>query len=132
MESSCTLLRMGGSLVLVGALGCATAADVSGRDAIATARYAITEAESQGAAEVAPEPLERARVKLAEAEELSEGGSAAAARRKADQAAVDAQLAGAVARREAARAKLEEVQKVGRDAYELRQETTDAARERVQ
>jgi hypothetical protein len=64
---------------------------------IASARAAISRAQQDGAAQLAPQPLRTAQDKLAMAQSQSSTDTAAA-RRSAEQAEVDADLAAATAR----------------------------------
>ena len=115
-------------LVALAAGACATRGSVSASNEIATARYAIRDAESQGGDIYAPKEIESARTKLAEAQRATPD----VAVRKAEQALVDAQLATAIATRDSARAQLVEAQRVQREAETLRSETTEAVESRRQ
>lgn len=123
-----------GALLLTGAIaalasGCATRADVSGQSAIATARYAIITAENAQAGQYAPDDLERARQKVAEAEKLVEYGEPNAARRSANEATAEAKLAAARSRQAVAEAALAEANRVRRENEALRSEAREAERE---
>lgn len=90
----------GGRLVpaalLIALLGCAGEPPPNAQ--LAVARAAVGEASRSGAVEHAPEDLSTARDKLARAEEAIKAGDNADARRLADEASMDAQLATAKAR----------------------------------
>ncbi len=118
-------------LAVLATAGCATQAQVSGRSAIATARYAIRDAEDRGAERFAPDEVQTARQKVFQAMRSANEGLAVTAQRLAEQATVDAQLASAISGRDAAREQLAEARRVGRDADALRTRTTDAAEERI-
>jgi hypothetical protein len=115
-------------LVALATSACATRGSVSASNEIATARYAIRDAESQGGELYAAKELESARTKLAEAQRATPD----VAVRRAEQALVDAQLASAIAARDGARAQLAEAQRVQREAERLRSETTEAVESRRQ
>lgn len=80
------------------------------RAAIAQAELAVTEAEKQGAAQHAPLALRKAQDKLRAARQEADSGSAVPSRRNAEQAEVDALVAGAEARRAEAIATAEELE----------------------
>ena len=113
-------------LVSLAASACAGPMTVASKNQIATARYAIREAESSQADIYAKAELETARTNLEEARHATPDIGL----RLAEQATVNAQLASAVASREAARAQLAEARRVQRESGELRIETTEAVEER--
>jgi hypothetical protein len=98
---------------------------VGAKNQIATARYAIYEAESREAQLYAPEEIGLARAKLDEAEKATPDVGI----RLAQQATVNAQLSAAISARESSRAQLAEAQRVQRAAGTLRLETTEAVEE---
>ncbi len=114
------------ALVSLAASGCAGPMTVASTNQIATARYAIREAESSQADIYAKAELGTARTKLEEAKHATPDIGV----RLAEQATVNAQLASAIASREAARAQLAEARRVQRESGELRIETTEAVEER--
>ena len=87
--------------VSVGLAGCAS--DPAPEAELAAAEVAVDEAEEANAPAQAPGPYELARDKLERAREAMEDGENLEARRLAEQALVDAQLAEAEARSEVAR-----------------------------
>jgi hypothetical protein len=107
------------------AVACASPMRVDAKNQIATARYAIYEAENREAQLYAPEEIALARAKLEEAQ----NAKLDVAGRLAQQATVNAQLAGAISARESARAQLAEARRVQRAAGTLRSETTEAVQE---
>ena len=116
------------SLVVAAALAvvaCASPMKVGAKNQIATARYAIYEAESREAQLYAPEEIGLARAKLDEAEKATPDVGI----RLAQQATVNAQLSAAISARESSRAQLAEAQRVQRAAGTLRVETTEAVEE---
>lgn len=111
-------ILVGGLFMLAGCAGTPppeaelTAADLS-----------VREAEEADAQQFAPVPLQEAREKLARARQAVEDEEMVAARRFAEQAAADAQLAEAEARAEMARSSLREVQQ---GVQQLRERALDA------
>jgi len=123
-SSGAWLLMMGLAIVAFG--GCATRANVSGQSAIATARYAIRDAENQTADQYSAVKLESAREKLEAAQKASKAAKPGEAMRLADEATVDAKLAAALARKAQAEAALIEANRVRRENEALRSEALDA------
>jgi hypothetical protein len=91
---------------------------------LATADSAVREAEEANAASEAPAPLRRARDKLQEARNAMQAEEYVDARRLAEQAAVDAELAEVQARSTIAQENVEELRK---SIELLRQEATQKA-----
>jgi hypothetical protein len=112
---------------LVLSTACATSRSVSATNAIATARYAIRDAETKGAERYASAELATARDKLEKARRATPDVGV----KVAAEATVTARLAGAIAHRETAVAQLAEAQRVEREAEALRRKATDAAREQA-
>ena len=115
-------------LISLAASACAGPMTVASKNQIATARYAIREAESNQAGIYAAAELEIARANLEEAR----GAPSDLGLRLAETATVNAQLASAISAREAARAQLAEAKRVQRKSGILRTETTEAVEERSQ
>ena len=115
-------------LTSLAASACAGPMTVASKNQIATARYAIREAESSQAGIYAEAELGIARAKLKEAKHATPDVGL----RLAEAATVNAQLASAIAVREAARAQLTEAKRVQRKSGTLRVETTEAVEERSQ
>jgi hypothetical protein len=115
-------------LVLLAASACASRTTVDSKKRIATARYAIRDAEASQAGIYAQAELETARAKLEETRATTPDVAA----RLAEVATVNARLASAIAAREAARAQLAEAMRVQRESGELRIEATEAVEERSQ
>jgi len=90
-------------------LACATSNSSTTR-AVSQAELAVSEAATSEAAALAPEDLQLARSKLAQAEQAARSGNQERARRLAEQALVDAQLAEVKAESEAARLSAREVE----------------------
>jgi hypothetical protein len=90
-------------------VACATSNSSTTR-AVSQAELAVSEARSSEAASLAPEELQLARSKLAQAEQAARSGNQERARRLAEQALVDAQLAEVKAESEAARLSAREVE----------------------
>lgn len=119
--------RISAGLLLAAALiapGCATSG-ASAKNAISTAMFAIRDARVRGAEEYAPAQLEQAELFLGGAQDA--GGIDAT--RLAEKATVHAQMAAAIAAREAARATLEEAIRVQEEAGAVRDMTTEAVEE---
>ena len=113
-------------LVALAASACAGPMTVASTNQIAAAGFAIREAESNKAGLYAETELEIARAELEEARlATSDVGL-----RLAEKATVNAQLASAIASREAARTQLAEAKRVQRESQETRIETTEAVEER--
>jgi len=112
---------------LVLSTACATSRSVSATNAIATARYAIRDAETKGAELHAAKELAAAKEKLETAKRATPdvGVNVAA------EATVTARLASAIADREMARAQLEEAQRVEEETKALRRKTTNAVQEQA-
>ncbi len=121
----CAILML---IPLVVSTACATSRSVSAANAIATARYAIRDAEIKGAEQYAAKELATAREKLEEAKRTTPDVGV----RVAAEATVGARLAAAIADRETARAQLAEARRVEREAVSLRRKTADAVREQAQ
>ena len=121
----CAILTL---IPLVVSTACASSRSVSATNAIATARYAIRDAETKGAEQYAAKELATAREKLEEAKRATPDVGV----KVAAEATVGARLAAAIADRETARAQLAEAQRVEREAGSLRRKTTDAVREQAQ
>jgi len=121
----CAILML---IPLVISTACATSRSVSATNAIATARYAIRDAETKGAEQYAAQELATAREKLEEAKRATPDVGV----KVAAEATVGARLAAAIADRETARAQLAEAQRVEREAGSLRRKTLDAVREQAQ
>jgi hypothetical protein len=115
-------------LLSLAASACASRTTVASKNQIATARYAIREAESSQAGIYAEAELATARAKLEEARDATPDVGL----RLAEEATVNAQLASAISAREAARAQLAEARRVQRKSGTLRVETTEAVEERSQ
>ncbi len=120
----CAILTL---IPLVVSTACATSRSVSATNAIATARYAIRDAETKGAEQHAAKEMATAREKLEEAKRATPDVGV----RVAAEATVGARLAAAIADRETARAQLAEAHRVEREAGSLRRKTTDAVREQA-
>ena len=116
------------ALTSLAANACAGPMTVASKNQIATARYAIREAESNQAGIYAQAELETARAKLEEAKRAEPDDGV----RLAEAATVNAQLASATAARETARAQLAEAKRVQRKSGTLRIEATEAVEERSQ
>ncbi|MEM8559240.1 MAG: DUF4398 domain-containing protein [Bacteroidota bacterium] len=95
-------------IVLMLLVGCGSSAPPPDAE-LAEARSFIAQAEESGSAEYAPLQLRNARQKAERAEALMREGENEEARRLAEQALVDAELAEAVAASEKAKAAVEEV-----------------------
>jgi hypothetical protein len=108
------------------ASACAGPMTVASTNQIATARYAIREAESRQAGIYAKAELETAVAELEQARQATPDVGL----RLAEQATVSAQLASAISAREGARAQLAEARRVQRESRETRIETTEAVEER--
>ena len=100
---------------------------MTAKNEIATARYAIRDAENNGAAQHAPAELAAAREKLEDAKRATPD----VAVRLAAEATVDARLGSAIAARDNAIAQLAEAERVEREAAALRSKTTDAVQEQT-
>lgn len=119
------------AVVLVGLVaiaGCATHADVTASNEIATAKFAIRDARASGAETHALDVLQKAEGLLEEAQQ----SSGAEAERIAEKALAQAQLANTIAQRESARKQLRDAQSMDREAGALRKRTTQAVEERLQ
>lgn len=119
------------AVVLVGLVaiaGCATHADVTASNEIATAKFAIRDARASGAETHALDVLQQAEGLLEEAQQ----SSGAEAERIAEKALAQAQLANTIAQRESARKQLRDAQSMDREAGALRKRTTQAVEERLQ
>lgn len=119
------------AVVLVGLVaiaGCATRADVTASNEIATAKFAIRDARASGAETHALDVLQQAEGLLEEAQQ----SSGAEAERIAEKALAQAQLANTIAQRESARKQLRDAQSMDREAGALRKRTTQAVEERLQ
>ena len=101
-------LRRWGLACLIGLAGCASAPPTV---AISNAEIAIRKADTVGAAQHAPLELHVAREKLDSASQALEEGESEVARRLAEQALVDAELAEAKTRAAKARQNANEVAK---------------------
>ena len=101
-------LRTWGLACLVGLAGCA---NTFPRVAISRAEIAIRKADAVGAAQHAPLQLHLARKKLDSAGQVLEEGDVEVARRLAEQALVDGELAEALTRAAKARQNADEVAK---------------------
>jgi hypothetical protein len=108
------------------ALGCASSS-ASANNAISTAMFAIRDARVNSAEQYAPAQLKQAELFLATAQK-AKGVEAA---RLAEKATVHAQMASAIASREAARANLAEARRVQEEAGAVRDMTTEAVEERA-
>ncbi len=119
------------AVVLVGLVaiaGCATHANVTASNEIATAKFAIRDARASGAETHALDVLQQAEGLLEEAQQ----SSGAEAERIAEKALAQAQLANTIAQRESARKQLRDAQSMDREAGALRKRTTQAVEERLQ
>lgn len=105
--------------VLVGIAGCASTGERPERE-LAVAETNIQQAEQAGANQYAAQPLDSARDKLAAAQTAVAREEMHAAQRLAEEAAVDAELAGAMARNRKAEEAVEELN-----------ETIDVLREEI-
>lgn len=105
--------------ILVVAGGCASTPDRPAGE-FATAEAGIAQAQQSGAAELSPAELAAAQNKLAEAKSAAERDDMVAARRLAEQSALDAELAVAMTRNEQAESAVDELN-----------ETIDALREEI-
>lgn len=116
-----TALRFGPSVVvaalIAGLAGCSSTPPPN--EQLAAADLAVREADESEAATYAPGPLRRARDKLQDARAALQAEDHERARRLAEEALVDAQLAEAEARSEIAQNQLEEMR---RSIDDLRQE----------
>jgi hypothetical protein len=121
-------LALLGALAVLTAGACTTASGVTGKNAIAQARYAIFDADTQGAGEFAPEDLQAARDRLEAANKAIGEGNPLLAARLANEATATSRLA--IARTSLARAEIQaaEAGRVKQEAQELRA-TTKKARE---
>jgi len=113
---------------LVAIAGCATHANVTASNEIATAKFAIRDARASGAETHALDVLQQAEGLLEEAQQ----SSGAEAERIAEKALAQAQLANTIAQRESARKQLRDAQSMDREAGALRKRTTQAVEERLQ
>lgn len=114
-------------LTLISAGGCATRSQVSASNEIATAMFAIRDAQANGAETYAIEELQEAMALVKQAREASGED----AERLAEQALAYAQLANATASRDSARQQLMEAQRMDQEAKALKQRTTEAVEERL-
>ncbi|HEX7720237.1 MAG TPA: DUF4398 domain-containing protein [Woeseiaceae bacterium] len=105
--------------MLVVAGGCASTPDRPAGE-LATAEAVIAQAQQSGAAEHSPAELAAAQNKLAEAKLAAERDDMVAARRLAEQAALDAELATAMTRNQQAESAVDELN-----------DTIDALREEI-
>lgn len=108
--------------------GCASSAKVSASNEIATAQFAIRDAQANGAEAHAPEPYRKANELLAEARKQS----GYEAERTAATAIAYAQLSSTIAQRESARKQLRDARKMEQEAEALRVRTTNAVEDRLQ
>jgi hypothetical protein len=126
----CRQLTKGVMLVALGALAasaCASRSTVAAKNNIATARFAIQDAELREAGLYAPEALREAREKLEEAKSVTPD----IAQRRAEEATVTARLSAVIADRETALAQLMEAKRVKSATRTLGQETREAVEERA-
>lgn len=115
----------GGMFVLVAMLGLGACSSVPPPEQqLANADAAVREAEEANAASEAPAPLRRARDKLEQARNAMRAEEYVDARRLAEQAAVDAELAEVQARSTVAQENVEELR---RSIELLREEATQKA-----
>jgi hypothetical protein len=115
----------GGILMLIAMLGLGACSSVPPPEQqLANADAAVREAEEANAASEAPAPLRRARDKLEQARNAMEAEEYVDARRLAEQAAVDAELAEVQARSTVAQENVEELR---RSIELLREEATQKA-----
>jgi len=99
--------------------------------ALAAGGAAFDAARAAGAAELAPQPLQQAQTKLARARALAQAGDQQGARRLAEQALVDAQLARAQSASERSRRAAEEVQASLRSLREEMQRGSGSMPQRI-
>jgi hypothetical protein len=116
-------------IILVGlSTGCASHAKISASNEIATAQFAIRDAQANGAETLAPDPYRKANELLAKAREQSGYD----AERAAASAVAYAQLSSTIAQRENARKQLRDARKMEQEAEALRVRTTNAVEDRLQ
>jgi len=106
-----TLIRSGivAAFSLVSLAACSS--DPAPRQDLGSAEQAVSQARAQDAPQYAPKAFGKAHGKLAQAQEALKKGDHARARRLADEAAVDAELAQATAESTKNRAELDEIQR---------------------
>ena len=126
MKFTGALLTVAGCALLA---GCARPSTVSSQGFIVNAGYAIRAAEERKAADRAPNELNDARTKLAEAEKAFSANQMDRATRLAQQAVADAQLAEAFSARVNAEEALADAKRVEEENQALRREADRALRE---
>ncbi len=127
-DRSTTGLLLALGLVVLAAGACTTSSGVAGENAIAQARYALFDAEANGAEQLAASEMQIARERLVAAEKALEQRKPERAARLAQESTATARLATANAALLRATKQAGKAARVERDADMLR-ETTEAARE---